>query len=122
MESDELSTYDQLMQDPKRKQKFDEEYQRLVLVEILIPLLEKSEVPVRALAKLAGISPTIIQDIKSGKKEGISYSTFLSILEALGFRANICITRVQRAKTRTYSRRKKRPLAKRKRRSRARKN
>mgnify|MGYP000349547405 CR=1 FL=1 len=79
MENETLSTYELFMQDPNRRSQFEEEYRKLVLVEILIPLLEKSNTPVRVLAKAAGILPTVIQDIKSGKKEGISYSTFLSI-------------------------------------------
>ncbi len=107
MENNELSTYDQLMQDAKRRERFEEEYQRLVLVEILIPLLEKSEIPVRVLAGAAGVSPTIIQDIKSGRKEGISYSTFLSVLEALGYKAKIRITRIHKPRLKTRSRRKK---------------
>jgi DNA-binding Xre family transcriptional regulator len=101
MENETLPTYDQLMKDPKRRRKFEEEYQQLVLVEILIPILEKSQIPVRALAKIAGVSPTIIQDIKSGKKEGISYPTFLSILEALGYRAKIQITKSHRSNVRS---------------------
>ncbi|MEI6242445.1 MAG: hypothetical protein WCP39_03455 [Chlamydiota bacterium] len=84
LKNDSISIYDQLMQDPKRRQKFEEEYQKRVLVEILLPLLEKSEMPVRVLAKAAGVSPTIIQDIKSGRKEGISYSTFLSTNAHIG--------------------------------------
>ena len=106
MENDQLSTYDKCMLDPKRRQKFEEDYQKLVLVEILMPLLEKSEMPVRILAKEAGISPTIIQDIKSGKKEGISYATFLSILEALGYRANIRVTKVRKIKPKPILRKK----------------
>lgn len=102
MENDSLSTYNQLMKDPKRRRKFDEEYRQLVLVEILIPILEKSKIPVRTLAKAAGISPTIIQDIKSGKKEGISYLTFLFILEALGYRAKIQISKFRQPRTRSY--------------------
>lgn len=100
MENNSFSTYDQLMRDPKRRRKFDEEYRQLVLVEILIPILEKSDIPVRTLAKMAGVSPTIIQDIKSGKKEGISYLTFLSILEALGYRAKIQVTKFRHPRTR----------------------
>jgi DNA-binding Xre family transcriptional regulator len=107
MESNGLSTYDELVQDPKRRERFEEEYQRLVLVEVLIPLLEKTEISVRVLAKMAGLSPTVIQDIKSGKKEGISYSTFLSILEALGYKANIRITKVRQPKAKALPRRKK---------------
>lgn len=93
MIDDSLSTYDRLMQDPHRRQKFEEGYQKFILVEILIPLLKKSEIPVRALAKAAGVSPTIIQDLKSGKKEGISYPTFLCIVEALGYRATLQVKR-----------------------------
>jgi hypothetical protein len=118
MESDSLSTFDQVMKDPRRRRKFEEEYRQLVLVEILIPILEKTEIPVRALAKAAGVSPTIIQDIKSGKKEGISYLTFLSILEALGYRAKIQITKFRRSRTRPRAP-KRRQLARRSRRLRS---
>lgn len=93
MESEFLSTYDQLMKDPKRRHKFEEEYRQLIFAEILIPILEKSEMPVRTLAKAASVSPTIIQEIKSGEKEGISYQAFLAILEALGYKAKIHITK-----------------------------
>lgn len=93
MIDDFLSTYDLLMQDPKRRQKFEEDYRKFILVEILIPLLEKSDMPVRSLAKVAGVSPTVIQDIKSGKKEGISYVTFISLVEALGYQATLRVTR-----------------------------
>jgi len=98
MENEELSTYDRLMRDPKRRQKFEDEYQKLVLVEILIPILTKSEVPVRLLAKAAGVSPTTIQDIKSGKKEGISYATFVAILEALDYKASIRVHKFRQNK------------------------
>ncbi len=101
MEHDSLSTFNRLMKDPKRRRKFEEEYRQLVLVEILIPILERSEIPVRTLAKTAGISPTIIQEIKTGKKEGISYLTFLSILEALGYKAKIQITKLQKPRIRS---------------------
>jgi DNA-binding Xre family transcriptional regulator len=88
-----LSTYDRMMQDPKRRFKFEQEYRKFVLVEILIPLLQDCKISVRALADAAGISPTVIQDIKSGKKEGISFSTFLAILKAMGYKATIQIDR-----------------------------
>ena len=91
-----LSTYDRIMQDPKRRFTFEQEYRKFVLVEILIPLLEDCTMPIRTLAQAAGISPTVVQDIKSGKKESISFSTFLSILEALGYQATIHIDRQRR--------------------------
>lgn len=96
MNNKPLSTYDRMMKDPKRRLKFEHEYRKFVLVEILIPLLEKSKLSVRVLADAAGISPTIIQDIKSGKKEGISFSTFIAILKALGYNATIQVNKTRR--------------------------
>lgn len=80
-----LSTFDRLMLNPARKEQFDEKYHGYVLVEVLIPLLEKSKFSVRELTKNAHLSPIVIQDIKSGKKDSISFSTFLSVLQALGY-------------------------------------
>ena len=100
-----LSTYDRIMKDPKRRLKFEHEYRKFVLVEILIPLLEKSKASVRALADAAGVSPTVIQDIKSGKKEGVSFSTFISILKALGYNATIQIDKAPRKSSRIRSQR-----------------
>lgn len=112
-----ISTYDRIMKDPKRRFKFEQEYRKFVLVDILIPLLEKSKISVRALAHAAGVSPTVIQDIKSGKKEGISFTTFMSILEALGYSATIRINRGSRTKkpksrvqARSHSRRKRKAV------------
>ncbi|HSW72066.1 MAG TPA: helix-turn-helix transcriptional regulator [Chlamydiales bacterium] len=79
-----LSTFDRSMQNSARREQFDEKYRGFVFVEVLISLLEKSKFSVRELAKNAQLSPTVIQDIKSGKKDSISFSTFRSILQALG--------------------------------------
>ncbi len=92
-----ISTFDRIMKDQKRRFKFEQEYRKFILVDILIPLLEKSKISVRALAHAAGVSPTIIQDIKSGKKEGISFPTFMSILEALGYSATIRVDKERRS-------------------------
>lgn len=81
------STFDRIMQDSKRREQFEETYRGFLLVEVLLPLLEKDKMPVRLLAKTAGLSPTVIQDIKSGKKESISFKTFMAILNALGYSA-----------------------------------
>jgi DNA-binding Xre family transcriptional regulator len=88
-----FSTFDRIMQDPKRRYKFEQEHQKFVLVETLIPLLDECKISVRALADSAGISPTVIQDIKSGKKDGIAFSTFLNLIEALGYQATIRVNK-----------------------------
>ena len=80
-----LSTYERLIKNPKRKAKIEKEYKQLLLSELLIALMEEDNVSVRKLAKAAGISPSIIQDIRSGKKENITLKSFSNIAAALGY-------------------------------------
>ena len=47
--------------------------------------MEEDHVSVRKLAKAAGISPSIIQDIRSGKKENLTLKSFSNIAAALGY-------------------------------------
>ena len=79
------TTYEQLIQDPKRKAKIEKEYKELLLSELLIALMEEDHVSVRKLAFAAGVSPSIIQDIRSGKKENITLKSFSTIAAALGY-------------------------------------
>lgn len=80
-----LTTYELLTQDPKRKAKIEKEYRELLLSELLIALMEEDSVSVRKLAKAAGISPSTIQDIRSGKKENLTLKSFSNIAAALGY-------------------------------------
>jgi DNA-binding Xre family transcriptional regulator len=73
------------MEDPKRKKKFDREYEELLLSELILALMEKDEISVRKLAKAAKISPTVVQEIRSGKKANLTLLTLASIAEALGW-------------------------------------
>ncbi len=67
-----------------KKKKFDEEYRKLVLSELLIALMQEDEISVRKLAREAGLSSTIIQGVRSGSKQNITLQNFLKILRALG--------------------------------------
>jgi len=80
-----LTTYDLLTKDPVRKAKIEKGYRELLLSELFIALMEEDHVSVRKLAKAAGISPSIIQDIRSGKKENITLRSFTNIASALGY-------------------------------------
>lgn len=80
-----ISTFERDMEDPKRKRQFDQQYREFVLSELLLALMEEDEVSVRELAKEAGVSATIIQQIRSGTKGNLNLSTLISILEALGY-------------------------------------
>jgi DNA-binding Xre family transcriptional regulator len=86
LEKQAVSTFDRLMKDPDRKTKFDEGYKEFLLSELLLALMEDDEISVRALAKEAGVSPTVIQDMRSGKKDNITLKKFSDIMKSLGYK------------------------------------
>jgi len=80
------STVDTLLESlsPKERKKFDEEYQELLLSELILAAMEKDNISVRKLAKMAGVSPTIVQAMRSGTKKDFSMQSFFKILRGLG--------------------------------------
>jgi len=60
------STVDELIESlsPAEREKFDEEYKELLLSELILAAMAKDSISVKNLAKMAGISPTIIQTQK----------------------------------------------------------
>ena len=80
------STYDKLVDSlsPQEKQKFHEEYLELILSEMLIALMQNDDISVRKLAEEAGVSPTIVQGIRSGTRKHVSMQSFFKILNGLG--------------------------------------
>lgn len=73
------------MQDPAFKRKHEKSYRELVLSELLLAIMAEENISIRSLAKQAGISPTIIQDIRSGKRDNITLKTFSSLIDVLGY-------------------------------------
>lgn len=82
---DQLSTFDRLMQNPDFKAKFETGYQEFLLSELLIAIMENDHISVRQLAKTANISPSVIQNIRSGKQKDMKISNFLQIAQACGY-------------------------------------
>jgi len=82
-----LSTYDEHMQSlsPKELKSYKKGYQELLLSELVIAAMQEDDVSVRKLAKAAGISPTIVQEIRVGKRKNLSLQSFFKILDALGY-------------------------------------
>lgn len=80
-----LSTYDAFIQDPEEKKLLENEYRELVLSELFLALMDEDQISVRRLAKAAGISPTIIQELRTGKKDNLTLKTFLHLIESLGY-------------------------------------
>ena len=83
------STYDEFISDPKRKEKFDKEYNDFLLSEFILEKMESENLSVRTLAKKAGVSPTIIQKIRSKNAERINFRTFTNVLHSLGYKVSI---------------------------------
>ncbi len=82
-----LSTYDKHMQSlsPKELKEYKKGYQDFILSELIIAAMQEDEISVRKLAKAAGISPTIVQEIRAGKRKNLSLQSFFKILDALGY-------------------------------------
>ncbi len=74
------------MQDAKWKAGFEKGYEKFLMSELLIEAMEENNISVRKLAQKAGVSPTIIQNMRSGKSTNISLNTLGPILSALHYK------------------------------------
>lgn len=83
------STYEREMMDPEFRKLFEIEYQQFALSEIVLQLMEEEKLSVRQLAKAAEVSPSVIQDIRSGNRTNITLFNLSKILKALGSRVAI---------------------------------
>ena len=81
-----LSTYEREMKNTCFKKAFDKSYKEFLLSELLIAMMKEDEVSVRELAKEVGLSPTIIQKIRSGKQDDLKITNFVSIVNACGYK------------------------------------
>jgi transcriptional regulator with XRE-family HTH domain len=84
------TTFDKFINnDPKELKKFEREYADFLLSEFILEKMEQENISIRALAKKAGVSPTVIQKIRSKNAEKINYRTFSSVLNSLGYKIRI---------------------------------
>jgi DNA-binding Xre family transcriptional regulator len=83
------SDYDEFVSVPKRRKLVEKEYKELCLSEVVLALMEQSAISVRELAKEVGVSPTVIQGIRSGKKANITLSTLFELTAALGAKVRL---------------------------------
>ena len=83
------SAFDKFLDDPEFNKDYDQEFKEFALSELLLTLMENDGKSVRKLAELAGISPTTVQNIKSGKNADIKLSNFMSIIKACGYTLKI---------------------------------
>ena len=84
------TTYDKYINsNPKRKEKFEKEYNEFLLSEFILEKMEMEQISVRKLAQKAGVSPTVIQKIRTKNAERINFRTFTNVLYSLGYKINI---------------------------------
>jgi DNA-binding Xre family transcriptional regulator len=84
------TTFDKFINsNPKRKEKFYKEYNEFLLSEFVLEKMELEKISVRTLAKKAGVSPTVIQKIRTKNAERINFRTFTNVLNTLGYKINI---------------------------------
>ena len=84
------TTFDKFINNyPKEKELFEKEYNEFLLSEFVLEKMEEEKISVRTLAQRAGVSPTVIQKIRSKDAERINFRTFTNVLNTLGYRISI---------------------------------
>lgn len=66
-----MTTFDRLMQNPKFKAEFEKGYNEFLISEFMIEKMYEENISVRELAKEAKVSPTAIQNLRSGNAEAV---------------------------------------------------
>lgn len=79
------STYEKFIENKKQKRLLDREYRELLISELLLAAMKEDHLSVRKLATEADVSPTIIQNLKSGKKTNITIETLSRILDVIDY-------------------------------------
>ena len=80
------STFDRKMKNAAFKEALDAEYEELVMSELICEMMEEEGSPsVRKLAEEVGLSPTAIQNLRSGVQEDVKLKNFIKIASACGY-------------------------------------
>lgn len=80
------STYERpIGEDPEFEKDLKKRYQEFILSELLLAVMEEGHISIRKLAAEAGVSPSLIQDLRTGKKDNLTLRSFSNIVEALGY-------------------------------------
>jgi DNA-binding Xre family transcriptional regulator len=85
MTNPRLSTFEREMKNVPFRKKFEKEYKEFLLSEIISSLMENDGKSVRKLAKEVGLSPTVIQNLRSGQQDDVKLRNFINISRACGY-------------------------------------
>ena len=79
------TTSERWLSNPEFKKEFDNEYEELLLSELILALMEEDKKSVRKLAGEIGVSKTIIQNLRSGKQSDMKLSNFINLANVCGY-------------------------------------
>ena len=79
------STFEREMQDATIREEFEKQYNEFLLSETILAMMRDAHKSVRKLAAETDLSPTVIQNIRSGAQEDIKLSNFINISHACGY-------------------------------------
>lgn len=80
------STYERMIhEDPDFEKELNVKYKEFLLSELLLALMDEDHISVRKLAEAAGVSPSLVQDLRSGKKDNLTLKNFSSLTDVLGY-------------------------------------
>lgn len=82
------STYEEYLDSLslKQKAKFFKSVKDFALSELILALMEKDAISVRKLSKIAQLSPSVIQAMRSGTNKSFTIQSFFKILNGLGYK------------------------------------
>jgi DNA-binding Xre family transcriptional regulator len=84
------TTFDKFItNNQNEKELFEKEYNDFILSEFILEKMECENISVRSLAQKAGVSPTVIQKIRSKHAERINFRTFTNVLKTLGYKIRL---------------------------------
>lgn len=87
------TTFEKFMEakTPAQRKKYEEGYRDFLLSEMILAAMEEDEISVRKLAKITGVSPTIVQNMRSGSQVSYNTNSLFKVLQGLGY--NIILER-----------------------------
>lgn len=83
------STYEEFIEDSKQHKLLEKEYKVLLVSELLLAAMEEDHLSIRKLAQAAGVSPTIIQGLRTRKRANITIETLTRILDVIGYQITL---------------------------------
>jgi DNA-binding phage protein len=84
------TTFDRFINnDTNEREIFEKDYNDFLISEFVLQKMEEENISIRTLAKKAGVSPTVIQKVRSKNSEKITYRTFSNVLNTLGYKISI---------------------------------